>query len=171
MTVTAISTWQNGAQLEYWLGCGMLFTEAAERWGREEIRSTITGREDESPLTAAEHRGLEGWRDGRRTGSRREGDLVTVSGRRAARISAVYLPDRIGDREVIAALQRTDVPLGRALRPLGVRRRLLACRMRASGPFAVEAAGCLLLGDMPVALALEQVFREFARQQGAEAAL
>lgn len=161
--MTAISTWQNGAQIESWLGLGMLFTEAAERWSGEEVRSVITGRTGRSPLTAVEHRDLESWRDGTGAGWRREGILVTSGGRRAAQISAVYLPDRIGDREVTAALQCTDVPLGRALRPLGVRRRLLSCDMRASGPYAVEASGCLLLGDLPVALAREQVFREFAR--------
>ncbi|HEY1699041.1 MAG TPA: hypothetical protein VGG75_04915 [Trebonia sp.] len=161
--MTTISTWQNGARLQSWLACGMLFTEAAEQWSGEEIRSAITQRTARSPLTAAEHRDLESWRDGISAGWRREGVLMTATGRRAAQISAVYLPARIGDQDVIAALQCTDVPLGRALRSLGVRRSLLSCDLRASGPFAVEASGCLLLGDLPVAFAREQVFREFAR--------
>jgi hypothetical protein len=163
MTMTAISTWQNGAQLESWLARGMLFTEVAELWSGEAIRTEITGRTGRSPLTAVEHRDLESWRDGLCAGCRREGVLMTTSGRRAAQVSAVYLPGRIGDRDVISALQCTDVPLGGALRPLGVRRRLVSCDLRASGPYAVETSGCLLLGGLPVALAREQVFREFAR--------
>jgi hypothetical protein len=163
MSMTAISTWQNGAQLESWLASGMLFTEAAELWSGEPIRTEITARTGRSPLTAVEHRDLESWRDGICAGYRREGVLMTASGRRAAQVSAVYLPGRIGDRDAISALQCTDVPLGTVLRPLGVRRRLLTCDLRASGPYAVEASGCLLLGDRPVALAREQVFRDFAR--------
>lgn len=166
MTVMTLSTWQNGAQLEAWLSCGMLFTEAAERWGGEEIRAEVTGRAAGSPLAAAELPALEAWRDGTGTGSRREGTLATVSGRPVARISAVYLPPRIGDPAVLAALRVTGVPLGRALGPLGVRRELLSCRMRASGPFSVETSGRLLLGDVPVALAREQVFRDFTRHPG-----
>lgn len=167
----ADSTWQNGAQLAGWLAGGMLFTEAAIRWSGENIVSQITERAGRTPLTPAEHHHLETWQDNVCAGWRRRGTLVTASGVKVAEITAVYLPDRIGDRDVIESLQCTDTPLGLALRPLDVTRHSLAeTRMTACGPFAVEAAGMLRLpGGLPVALSTEKVYRSFTARMPAPA--
>jgi hypothetical protein len=163
MDGTAMSTWQNGTQLATWLGFGMLFTDAATRWSGENIVTRVTERVGLDPLTAVEHHHLETWRDGTRGGSRRRGELVTESGQQVAVITAVCLPQRIRDVDVIREIQCTDTPLGFCLRPLNVSRHPLMAEMRACGPFAVESSGVLRLPDgLPVAIAVEQVFRSFA---------
>ena len=159
----ALSVWQHGAELAGWLDRGMLFTAAAEQWGGETVHTSITERIGRDILTPDEHHRLETWLDDTQWGCRREGVIRTASGRDVARVSAVYLPGRIGDPDVIERLQCDDVPLGRALFPLGVRRITLDNRTLACGWCAVEASGVLKLpGGLPVALAREQVFREFA---------
>lgn len=161
-----ISTWQNGAALASWLGMGTLFTNAAMRWSGENIVARITDRASQSPLTADELRHLDAWRDGSRDGWRRRGTLVTESGVNVAVITAVYLPGRIPDPEVLQQLRCTDTPLGLALRPLMVCRHTLMVEMRACGPWAVEACGVLRRPDgVPVALATEQVYRSFAARE------
>jgi hypothetical protein len=165
---TAMSVWQNGAQLAALLDRGVLFTHAAERWSGDEVVTKVTSREGRSALLPDEHRHLESWRDGTQAGSRREGTIVTLAGgERVAEVSSVFLPGRIGDEDVLRRLYCEDIPLGKALHVLGVRRRTVDSRMLACGPFAVVALGVLSLPDgRPVALAREQVYREFCRERG-----
>jgi hypothetical protein len=160
MTVTSIiSTWPDDERLRSWVASGLLVTEAAQPRAGEELRAVVSERAARSPLTAVEHRDLESWRDGISAGHRRRSLLVSSAGRRAAEVSAVYAPGRIEDPDVLSALQCTAEPLGRALGPLGTRCRLLACDLRPTGPIAVVTSVCLLLGDLPVALAREHVYR------------
>ena len=163
----AMSTWQNGVEIAAWLSVGTLFTDAAMRWSGETIVTRISERAGLAPLTPDERCRLETWRDNVRTGLRRIGRLVTAGGRDVAVITAVYLPDRIGNADVIRVIQSTDTPLGLALRPLNVTRHPLMCHMRACGPWAVESSAVLRLPGrdgpgLPVAIATEQVYRSFA---------
>lgn len=161
----ATSIWQDSADIAAYLDRGMLFTDMARLVSGEEITARVTSRTGRSPLTPDEHRHLESWRDGSAAGARREGELVTGSGRQVARVSSVYLTGRIPDPSVIMTLQCTDIPLGRALYGLEVRREPLESETMAEGPYVLRSRGRLLLhgpDGLPVALAEELVLREFA---------
>lgn len=161
----AFGIWQAGAEMAAWLDRGVLFTDLAKELTGEEITARVISRSPRSPLTAAEHRHLETWRDGLMAGSRREAWLMTSSGRKIARVSSVYLPGRIPDRSVTDALACTDVPLGRALYALGVLRDPLGAETLRGTDYVLRSSGRLLLpgpDGLPVALAEEMVLRESA---------
>jgi hypothetical protein len=162
----AAEIWQAGSEIAAWLDRGMLFTDIARDLSGEEIVSEITSREGRSVLRPGEHRHLETWRDDIPAGYRRDGMLRTSSGAPVARITSVFLPERIPDRFAVETLQSTNMPLGRALFALGVHRETLTAQTLDSGPYVLHAAGRLLIpahgGLVPVALAEERVFRDFA---------
>jgi chorismate-pyruvate lyase len=81
------------------------------------------------------------------TAFRRDGHLVTASGRPVAAVSSVYLPGRL-PADTARLLARTCVPLGTALEPYGVEREELA-------PDGPRTRGLLRLHGRPVALAWE----------------
>jgi hypothetical protein len=159
------SAGQQGAEIAGMLDGGMLFTAAAEVWSGEQVHTEIIQRTGRDALRPEEHHLLQTWRDDTAACCRREGVIRTASGLKVAEVSALFLPGRIADRSVIEQLQCTDTPLGRALSVLEVRRETLGTRMLERGPFAIIASGLLLLpesrGGLPVALAREQVYREF----------
>jgi hypothetical protein len=71
----------------------------------------------------------------------------------------------------------SDVPLGKALAGLGVRREPLGARLVRSGAggtgasanIAVESTARMWLGDLPVALASERVTAQLCQRAGARA--
>jgi chorismate-pyruvate lyase len=81
------------------------------------------------------------------TALRRDGHLVTASGRPVAAVTSVFLPGRLPSTAV-RLLARTATPLGAALEPYGVRREELS-------PEGPRTRGLLWLAGQPVALAWE----------------
>ncbi len=138
---------------------GMLFTDLAALLSGEEITFHADGASVFS-LTAAERGPLRA-KPGVQ-GIRRRGTLRTASGRDVARVIAVYLPYRIRDEAALRALHMTGGPLGQVLAPLGATRQSLGAMVIATGDIAVRARGLLLINEVPVAVAEEQVLRSFA---------
>jgi hypothetical protein len=105
-----------------------------------------------SSLTPREGYLLEAHREGSGLVVRRSALLRGPAGP-VAEVKAVYLPRRIDDPEVRQALWESDVPLGQALAPLGVRRKpVYVFNYRGR----LRSAGLLMLGDTPAALAEEE---------------
>jgi hypothetical protein len=139
---------------------GELFTELAELLSGQTITFQADGPAHVHSLTAAERGPLRAQPGVQ--GIRRRGTLRTGGGRDAARVVAVYLPNRIPDAGALRALHMTNAPLGAVLAPLGATRQSLGAMVIATGEIAVRARGLLSIGGVPVALAEEQVLRSFA---------
>jgi hypothetical protein len=158
----------------------LLFEELAG----ERVRIELTGRTDRA-LTAAECHELRV--DPGSGGHFRTGRLRTItSGLVAAEVTSLVIAHRIpasARRELgipeagHAAGPASDVPLGKALARLGVRREPLGAHLvrggrgagqaGAPGPrLSVESSARMWLGDVPVALATEQVTAEFCQRAG-----
>jgi hypothetical protein len=152
----------------------ILFEELAGEEIRIEL-SGCTGR----PLTAAECRDLQ-LSPGAR-GHERTGTLRTVSsGLVAAEVSSVVVPGRLPASARTAlgipgpeepAPPPTDVPLGKALAGLGVRREPLGARLVRDdgtrvpgGRVSVTSSARMWLADVPVALASERVTAELCQR-------
>lgn len=121
-----------------------LFTHHAAAEAGEPLRAVIAARTavDASRYPELRARGF---------ACKREGHLVTASGRRVAAVSSVYLRDRIPP-EAAWLLARTSTPLGLVLEPYGAWRENLApAGERTRGLLKLPAPG----GDMPVAMAWE----------------
>ena len=121
-----------------------LFTHHAAAEAGEPLRAVIAARTavDASRYPELRARGF---------ACKREGHLVTESGRRIAAVSSVYLRDRIPP-EAAWLLARTSTPLGLVLEPYGVWREDLAPDgERTRGLLKLPAPG----GDVPVAMAWE----------------
>jgi hypothetical protein len=143
----------------------------------EEIRIELTSCADR-PLTPAECRDLRVG-DGAR-GHERRGTLRTVSsGLVAAEVSSIVVPDRLpaSARRALGisgadepAPPPSDVPLGKALAGLGVRREPLGARLvrdsaRAQGGrVSVRSSARMWLAEAPVALASERVTAELCQR-------
>jgi hypothetical protein len=143
----------------------------------ERIHIELADRADRV-LTAAESLELHASPD--TIGHYRAGRLRAVtSGLVAADVRSTVLPWRLPEatrRELgipepgEPALPRTDVPLGKALAGLGVRREPLGAhlvRNGASDAIAVESSARMWLGDLPVALASERVTAQLCQRAGA----
>jgi hypothetical protein len=151
----------------------ILFEELAG----EEVRIELTSCADRA-LTPAECRDLRVSPGGR--GHERRGTLRTVSsGLVAAEVSSVVVPGRLPASARTAlgipgagepAPPSSDVPLGKALAGLGVRREPLGARLvRDStripgGRVSVRSSARMWLADLPVALASEQVTAELCQR-------
>jgi len=157
----------------------LLFEELAG----EQVRIELTGCASR-PLTAAECRDLQispGAHGHHRTGKLRTVDSglvvaevfsVVVSGRLpATACRALGIP---GADE--ATPPSSDIPLGKALAGLGVRREPLGARLvrdgggRAGGGVSVESSARMWLAEAPVALAGEQVTAAFCERAGSRLA-
>jgi hypothetical protein len=113
----------------------------------EELRRVIA-----HTLSPREAYLLEAHREGSGLVVRRSALLRGPAGA-VAEVTAVYLPLRIPDPAVRQALWESDVPLGQALAPLGVRRKpVYVFNYRGR----LRSAGLLMLGDTPTALAEEE---------------
>lgn len=122
-----------------------LFTHRAAQEAGEPLRAVVGAR------TVAVARDYPELDAGDATALRRDGHLVTASGRRVAAVSSVYLPGRMPP-EAAWLLARTSVPLGLALEPYGVHRDELEPQgERTRGLLRLPVPG----GDVPVALAWE----------------
>lgn len=139
---------------------GDLFTELAELLSGQTISFHADGPAHVWSLTTAERGPLRAQPGVQ--GIRRQGTLRTGDGRDAARVVAVYLPNRIPDEGALRSLHMTSSPLGAVLAPLGATRQSLGAMVIASGEIAVRARGLLSIAGVPVALAEEQVLRSFA---------
>jgi hypothetical protein len=151
----------------------ILFEELAG----EEVRIELTRCADRA-LTPAECRDLRISPGAH--GHERRGTLRTVnSGLVAAEVSSVVVPGRLPASARTAlgisgadepAPPPSDVPLGKALAGLGVRREPLGARLvRDStripgGRMSVSSSARMWLADLPVALASEQVTAELCRR-------
>ena len=152
----------------------ILFEELAG----EEIRIELTGCADR-PLTTAECRDLRLGPGSR--GHERTGTLRTVnSGLVAAEVSSLVVPGRLPASARTAlgipgpdepAPPPTDVPLGKALVGLGVRREPLGARLVhddstrvPGGRVSVTSSARMWLADAPVALASERVTAELCQR-------
>jgi hypothetical protein len=148
----------------------LLFEELAG----ESIHIELAGRTDRA-LTAAESLELHAGPD--TIGHHRTGRLRTVtSGLVAAEVTSTVLPWRLpaSTRRELGipapgepAPPRSDVPLGKALAGLGVRREPLGARLVRSGSsdnIAVESSARMWLGDLPVALASERVTAQLCQR-------
>jgi hypothetical protein len=152
----------------------ILFEELAG----EEIRIELTGCADR-PLTTAECRDLR-LSPGSR-GHERMGTLRTVnSGLVAAEVSSLVVPGRLPASARTAlgipgpdepAPPPTDVPLGKALVGLGVRREPLGARLVhddgtriPGGRVSVTSSARMWLANAPVALASERVTAELCQR-------
>ena len=149
-----------------------------EELSGEEIRIELSGCAGR-PLTAAECRDLQ-LSPGAR-GHERTGTLRTVSsGLVAAEVSSVVVPGRL-PASARTALgipgpdepdpPPTDVPLGKALAGLGVRREPLGARLVRDdgtrvpgGRVSVTSSARMWLADVPVALASERVTAELCQR-------
>jgi hypothetical protein len=149
-----------GAAIAAALNGGEMFTDLAALLSGEEIRFHADGaahvctltRDERSPLIAAP--GVQG--------IRRTGILRTGSGRDVARVTSVYLANRVDSEAALRELYMTGAPLGQVLAPLGAVRRSLGAMVITEGVIAVRSRGLLSIGRIPVALAEEEVFRSFA---------
>lgn len=150
----------------------LLFEELAG----ERIRVELAGRADRA-LTAAESLELHASPD--TIGHHRTGRLCAVtSGLVAAEVTSTVLPWRLpaSTRAELGIPDpgqptppRSDVPLGKALAGLGVRREPLGARLVRSGSsdnIAVESSARMWLGDLPVALASERVTAQLCQRAG-----
>jgi hypothetical protein len=160
VSLDAITIPTVGAGLVGALECGMLFTDLAALLSGEKIVFRRDGASPVCSLTAAERGPLRA-KPGVQ-GIRRRGTLRTASGRDVARVIAVYLPYRIRDEAALRALCMTGEPLGQVLAPLGATRQSLGAMAVTAGDIAVRARGLLLINQVPVAVAEEQVLRSFA---------
>lgn len=97
-----------------------LFTKRAQEAAGEpltaEIARTVVSAEDYPELASG------------RLACRRDGHLVTASGRAIAAVTSVYVPSRLPVR-ICLALAGTNEPLGRVLAPLGARREELSAEV------------------------------------------
>jgi hypothetical protein len=157
---TAITTPLPGAGIAAALDGGELFTELAALLSGQTITFHPDGPAHVHTLTAAERGPLRAQPGVQ--GIQRRGTLRTSDGRDAARVVAVYLPNRIPDEGAVRALHMTNAPLGAVLAPLGATRQSLGAMVIATGEIAVRARGTPPIGGVPVALAEEQVLRSFA---------
>jgi hypothetical protein len=148
----------------------LLFEELAG----ERIHIELAGRTDRT-LTPAESLELHASPD--TIGHHRTGRLRTVtSGLVAAEVTSTVLPWRLpaATRAELGIPDpgepdppRSDVPLGKALAGLGVRREPLGAhlvRSDSSDNIAVESSARMWLGDLPVALASERVTAQLCRR-------
>jgi hypothetical protein len=158
----------------------ILFEELAG----EQVRIELAGCADR-PLTAAECRDLRIGPGAR--GHERRGTLRTVnSGLVAAEVSSIVVPDRLPASARTAlgmpgadepAPPPSDVPLGKALAGLGVRREPLGAHLvrdsiRIPGSrVSVRSSARMWLADVPVALASERVTAEFCQRVARSAAM
>jgi hypothetical protein len=152
-----------------------LFEELAD----EPVRIDLTCRADRA-LTAVECMELR-LGPGER-GHQRTGTLRTVnSGLVAAEVSSLVVPGRLpaSARRALGVPSPEDpapppsaIPLGTVLAGLGVRREPLGARLvrgtvsTYGSQVLVESSARMWLGDVPVALASEQVTAEFCRRVG-----
>jgi hypothetical protein len=147
------------------LDAGALFSEVAESAAGGAVVCANLHRTVPLALDEREHHLLESWRDGATAGVRRKAVLRASGARDMGRVTSVYLPQRLGSASVARELHTTDIPLGVALRPLGVVRRSLGARVVHGTPVSLRCSGVLLLpgedGDLvPVALAAEELLSE-----------
>jgi hypothetical protein len=149
-----------GAGIAAALDGGELFTELAALLSGEEITFHQDGQPHVWSLIPAERGPLRAAPGVQ--GIRRQGTLRTASGRDAARVTAIYLPYRIGDEGALRALYMTNAPLGQVLAPLGATRLSLGAMVITDGDIAVRSRGLLSIAGVPVALAEEHVLRSFA---------
>jgi hypothetical protein len=156
----------------------LLFEELAG----EPVRIQLTGRVDRE-LSSAECFELHAAPG--TTGHHRSGALRTAgSGQVVAEVTSLVLPWRLpsGTRRELGipapgepAPPPSDLPLGKALADLGVRREPLGARLvrdpiDAGGQLSVESAALMWLGDVPVALAGERITASFCRRVGSRLA-
>jgi hypothetical protein len=148
----------------------LLFEELAG----ERIHIELAGRTDRA-LSAAECLELHASPD--TIGHHRTGRLrAETSGLVAAEVTSTILPWRLpaSTRSELGipapgepVPPRSDVPLGKALAGLGVRREPLGARLVRSGSsanIAVESSARMWLGDLPVALASERVTAQLCQR-------
>ena len=151
----------------------ILFEELAG----EQVRIELTGRADR-PLTGAECLGLHTSPGAH--GHQRTGRLRTAnSGLVAAEVSSVVVPCRLpaSARRALGipgtdepAPPPSDIPLGKVLADLGVRREPLGARLvrdstgGSGGRVSVESSARMWLAGVPVALASERVTAEFCQR-------
>jgi hypothetical protein len=134
-----------GAGTDVTHSAAALFTHRAAQEAGEPLRAVVGAR---TVAVAADYPELQA---GDATALRRDGHLVTASGRRVAAVSSVYLPGRIPP-EAAWLLAHTSTPLGLVLEPYGVwREPLEADGERTRGLLKLPGAG----GDVPVAVAWE----------------
>jgi hypothetical protein len=125
-----------------------LFTDEAEAAAGEPVTIQVTS---SIRVPAVHYPELLGHLTGERTAVRREGLLVTRSGRAVAEVTSAYLPGRLSP--AARARLAAGMPLGRALAPC-VRREPLPCRYgRTRGLLWVPGPG----GEWPAAVASELV--------------
>lgn len=160
MSPHTVITPLTGASIAAALDTGILFTELAAEITGEKITYQPHSPASVWSLRPAERGPLRAQPGVQ--GIRRHGTLRTAGGREIAQVTAVYLPYRIPDESTLRALHMTNEPLGQVLAPLGVTRQSLGAMVITTGGIAVRARGLLLLGGVPVALAVEQVLRCFA---------
>jgi hypothetical protein len=151
------------------LRSGMLFTTLVTQLAGEAAWVDIYARSTGTSLSADESRQLfvppaqAGSRPA--TGSRRVG-LVRAGRATAARITAVYLPDRIPDEKVRRKLTETALPLGQAVVSMGGRREQLDVA-ETIGTVVLESTARLWVpcpcgcGERPVALVSECLLASF----------
>ena len=148
-----------------------------EELAGEPVRIELTSAADRE-LTDAECRGLHLAAGAR--GYLRTGTLCTVStGMVAAEVYSVVVPGRLpaSARRALGipgagepAPPPSDIPLGKVLAGLGVRRESLGARLVPPGAdvsgtrTAVESAARMWLADVPVALAGERLTEEFCQR-------
>jgi hypothetical protein len=121
-----------------------LFTHHAAAEAGEPLRAVIAAR---TACEAGDYPELRA----RGFACKREGHLVTASGRQVAAVSSVYLRDRIAP-EAAWLLAHTSTPLGLALEPYGAwRENLEPDGERTRGLLKLPVPG----GDVPVAMAWE----------------
>ncbi|HEX4093525.1 MAG TPA: hypothetical protein VHZ33_32820 [Trebonia sp.] len=148
-----------------------------ERLTGEQVRIELTGRVDR-PLTSAECRDLRIAPGA--GGHERTGTLRTVdSGLVVAEVSSVVVPGRLpaSARTALGVPDAneptpppSDVPLGKALAGLGVRREPLGARLARDGArspggrVSVSSSARMWLADVPVALASERVTAELCQR-------
>ena len=138
---------------------GQLFTELAARAANDSLSARVVRGEGE--LTPSESDWLK--TDVEMHGLTRRGELRTKrTGKLVARITSVFLPDRIRNANVVELLAATDIPLGLALNQMGVRREMLWLWRNPDEDHVIYSCARLLLpvgtrNEWPVAVATERI--------------
>jgi hypothetical protein len=142
------------------LDAGALFTRLAEDMCGEPVLADVERLNPQS-LFPDEREALGIRPDESWAALRRAGTLVQSGGATVARVTSVVAVSRVPE-EVCRVLTTTNVPLGRALGPRA--RAVVLWSSPGINEYAVHCSRLVLIGDEPVAIAMDRVLWSWLNQ-------